>query len=161
MRWRLDHFWSLSKSNGRSPAFKVNWPIKASFSDDRVVLLRKIVLAWTWTLLKGRYNASIQTKSNIYETHVNQSTANIRAMSSVGSPTAARTNSIVTSPACGTEAAPIAARVAVMLKHQTNSIRKHNNCSCDEYMQSWMVSESLYFYDHVDCICSPRGWSTL
>lgn len=37
-------------------------------------------------------------------------------MSSVGSPTAASTITIVTRPACGTPAAPTDAAVAVMLK---------------------------------------------
>ena len=41
-------------------------------------------------------------------------------MSSVGSPTAVRTMSIVTRPASGTPAAPIAAAVAVTLQQETN-----------------------------------------
>lgn len=46
----------------------------------------------------------------------NQSTANISPTSSVGSPTAVRTITMVTSPASGTPAAPMAAAVAVMLR---------------------------------------------
>ena len=45
----------------------------------------------------------------------NQSTDNIRAMSPEGSPIVFNTMTIVTRPACGIPAAPILARVAVML----------------------------------------------
>jgi len=45
-----------------------------------------------------------------------QSTAMIRVMSSVGSPTEVNTITMVTRPACGMPAAPILAAVAVMLK---------------------------------------------
>ena len=40
----------------------------------------------------------------------------ISVMSSVGKPTAVNTITMVTRPACGTPAAPIAAAVAVILK---------------------------------------------
>jgi hypothetical protein len=46
---------------------------------------------------------------------MNQSTATIRVTSATGRPTAVRTIKIVTRPPCGTEAAPIDARVAVRL----------------------------------------------
>lgn len=49
------------------------------------------------------------------QTHSNQSTATSRLMSWVGRPTAVRIKSIVTSPALGMLAAPILARVAVIL----------------------------------------------
>lgn len=49
-------------------------------------------------------------------THSSQSTATRRLMSWVGSPTAVRIRSMVTSPALGILAAPTLARVAVMLK---------------------------------------------
>jgi len=51
----------------------------------------------------------------VSNTHSSQSTARMRATSSVGNPTADRTITIVTRPACGTPAAPIAAAVAVTL----------------------------------------------
>ena len=49
-------------------------------------------------------------------TYSSQSTATIRLISLVGSPTAVNTSSIVTNPALGTLAAPIEARVAVKLQ---------------------------------------------
>lgn len=45
-----------------------------------------------------------------------QSTAMMRVMSSVGSPTDVSTITMVTSPACGIPAAPMLAAVAVMLE---------------------------------------------
>lgn len=51
-----------------------------------------------------------------HDTHRNQSTAKIRLMSSVGSPTEVSTISIVMRPALGILAAPILAHVAVKLK---------------------------------------------
>lgn len=51
-------------------------------------------------------------------THRNQSTAKIRLMSSVGSPTEVSTISIVMRPALGILAAPILAHVAVKLKQK-------------------------------------------
>ena len=47
---------------------------------------------------------------------MNQSTATIRVTSPTGSPTAVKTIKMVTKPPCGTEAAPMEARVAVRLK---------------------------------------------
>lgn len=55
-------------------------------------------------------------KKCIRNTHRMKSTAKIRAMSSVGKPTAVSTITKVTSPACGMPAAPILANVAVMLR---------------------------------------------
>jgi hypothetical protein len=52
----------------------------------------------------------------IVHTYKNQSTARISVISSVGSPTAVSTITIVTRPACGTPAAPIEAAVEVILK---------------------------------------------
>lgn len=49
-------------------------------------------------------------------TYRNQSTTSIKVTSSIGNPTAARTITMVTRPACGTPAAPIEAAVAVILK---------------------------------------------
>ena len=49
------------------------------------------------------------------DTYRNQSTARIRLMSSVGSPTEVRTINMVISPALGILAAPILAQVAVTL----------------------------------------------
>ncbi len=49
------------------------------------------------------------------KTHRSQSTAMMREMSLVGSPTAVSTSSMVTRPALGTDAAPILASVAVKL----------------------------------------------
>jgi len=49
-------------------------------------------------------------------TYRNQSTARMRLTSSTGRPTDVRTINIVTSPALGMAAAPIAAQVAVKLK---------------------------------------------
>lgn len=57
----------------------------------------------TFFILKGK------------KTYKNQSTATIIVISSVGSPMAVSTRSIVTSPADGTDAAPILAAVAVKL----------------------------------------------
>lgn len=54
-------------------------------------------------------------------THRNQSTAMIRVMSSVGSPTEVSTITMVTKPACGMPAAPILAAVAVILKRNTQA----------------------------------------
>ena len=54
-------------------------------------------------------------------THRNQSTATMRPMSSVGRPTAVSTITMVTSPASGTPAAPIAAAVAVILRMTTTA----------------------------------------
>lgn len=51
-------------------------------------------------------------------TYKAQSTAIMRVMSSVGSPTEVSTITMVTSPACGIPAAPILAAVAVMLAEQ-------------------------------------------
>jgi hypothetical protein len=48
---------------------------------------------------------------------MSQSTARIFVTSSAGSPMALRTITMVTSPACGTLAAPIEARVAVILQN--------------------------------------------
>ena len=48
-------------------------------------------------------------------THRNQSTTRIKVTSSIGNPTAARTITMVTRPACGTPAAPMEAAVAVIL----------------------------------------------
>lgn len=45
-----------------------------------------------------------------------QSTATIKAMSSIGRPTEVSTITMVTKPALGTDAAPMAASVAVILK---------------------------------------------
>lgn len=53
-----------------------------------------------------------ESKTHAYN---NQSTARISATSSVGKPTADKTITMVTRPACGTPAAPIAAAVAVIL----------------------------------------------
>lgn len=53
-----------------------------------------------------------------HDTHRNQSTAKIRLMSSVGSPTEVSTISIVMRPALGILAAPILAHVAVKLKQK-------------------------------------------
>lgn len=49
----------------------------------------------------------------MWTTYSIQSTATIMEMSSVGRPTEVRTRSMVTSPADGTEAAPMEAAVAV------------------------------------------------
>lgn len=49
-------------------------------------------------------------------THNSQSMASILLTSSVGSPSAVSTITMVTMPACGTLAAPIDAAVAVMLR---------------------------------------------
>lgn len=49
------------------------------------------------------------------DTYKNQSTTKISVTSSIGSPTAANTITMVTKPACGTPAAPTEAAVAVML----------------------------------------------
>ena len=60
-------------------------------------------------------NQGFRILNNGYVTYNNQSMASIRATSSVGKPTAESTITIVTSPACGTPAAPMAAAVAVIL----------------------------------------------
>lgn len=51
-------------------------------------------------------------------THRAQSTAMMRLMSSVGSPTEVSTMTMVTSPAWGMPAAPMLAAVAVMLQRE-------------------------------------------
>lgn len=51
-------------------------------------------------------------------TYKNQSIGKIKVISSIGSPTAVKTIAMVTRPACGIPAAPIAAAVAVRLKHE-------------------------------------------
>ena len=64
---------------------------------------------------------AIRSRNKIISTtYKNQSIAYITSTPSVGSPTAVRTISIVTSPASGTPAAPIAAAVAVTLNTQHN-----------------------------------------
>ena len=60
------------------------------------------------------------TKLSKIITYKNQSTARIRLTSSTGRPTEVRTINIVTSPALGIAAAPIAAHVAVRLKRYTD-----------------------------------------
>jgi hypothetical protein len=55
-----------------------------------------------------------RNNAEIY-TYINQSTDHIRAMSSVGRPTACKTINMVTRPADGIPAAPMAAAVAVRL----------------------------------------------
>ena len=57
----------------------------------------------------------------MFFTHINQSIVNKSAMSSVGSPAAVRTMTIVTSPALGMEAAPILASTAVRLTNDNDS----------------------------------------
>lgn len=57
----------------------------------------------------------VQQNAEKNATYRNQSTATIIVMSSVGKPIAVNTSSMVTSPADGTEAAPILAAVAVRL----------------------------------------------
>lgn len=63
-------------------------------------------------------------KNNVKRTYSNQSTAMIRVMSSAGRPTTSSTITMVTKPACGIPAAPIAAAVAVILlrKHRSTEI---------------------------------------
>ena len=62
---------------------------------------------------------AIRSRNKIISTtYKNQSIAYMTSTPSVGSPTAVRTISIVTSPASGTPAAPIAAAVAVTLNTQ-------------------------------------------
>lgn len=63
------------------------------------------------------------------KTYRNQSTTSIKVTSSIGNPTAARTITMVTRPACGTPAAPIEAAVAVILKAKIErSIVNNQDC---------------------------------
>lgn len=64
----------------------------------------------------------MQRKENICTTYRAQSTAIIRVMSSVGSPTDVKTMTMVTRPACGIPAAPMLAAVAVMLLQTSRKI---------------------------------------
>ena len=61
------------------------------------------------------------------DTYSSQSTAMIRLMSLVGSPTAVNTSSMVTNPALGTLAAPILASVAVKLRVKQGKTRGKYN----------------------------------
>lgn len=54
----------------------------------------------------------------ISKTYRSQSTAMMRVTSSAGNPTALSTITMVTSPACGTPAAPMLAAVAVTLHEE-------------------------------------------
>ena len=71
-------------------------------------------------------------------THRNQSTTRIKVTSSIGNPTAARTITMVTRPACGTPAAPMEAAVAVMLLREF----RHFN-----FFLSLFQQELLYIID--------------
>lgn len=63
-------------------------------------------------------------------THNSQSIARIIVTSSVGNPTAVRTITMVTRPACGTPAAPIAAAVAVILEVNNLNLRNYIKLVC-------------------------------
>ena len=68
-------------------------------------------------------------KTIVQDSYRSQSTATMRLMSSVGSPTAVKTRIIVTRPALGMLAAPILARVAVKLRIKQNKIKNlKKNC---------------------------------
>lgn len=75
---------------------------------------------------------SIHLHASFQSTYRNQSIAMMSVTSSVGSPTAVSTITMVTRPAWGTPAAPMAAAVAVTLK------KTWHNCSFDFY-DTWPV----------------------
>lgn len=72
----------------------------------------------TWVKKERKSFNSPPPPTLSHDTHRNQSTAKIRLMSSVGSPTEVSTISIVMRPALGILAAPILAHVAVKLKQK-------------------------------------------
>lgn len=82
-------------------------------------------------------------------THRNQSTAMMRVMSSVGSPTEVRTITMVTRPAWGMPAAPILAAVAVILVYRKKDI--HNSNKCHLLIFSFLVFNNFFFH------CLPDG----
>lgn len=63
--------------------------------------------------MQANLGASVARVTKV--THRSQSTARMRAALSGSSPTATNTMTSVKNPACGTPAAPMLARVAVML----------------------------------------------
>lgn len=69
-------------------------------------------------------NSALIKKWFLHTAHVDtykaQSTAIMRVMSSVGSPTDVNTITMVTRPACGIPAAPMLAAVAVILENMVN-----------------------------------------
>lgn len=82
------------------------------------VVLPSVMCKYTLVSLKSHMYLTHTKKS----THRNQSTAMIRVMSSVGSPTEVSTITMVTRPAWGIPAAPMLAAVAVMLENYTKII---------------------------------------
>lgn len=80
-------------------------------------------------------------------THRNQSTAMMRVMSSVGSPTEVNTITMVTSPACGIPAAPILAAVAVMLFYNTKLyiLNSYLDKSCNVNISTSFDSVNINF----------------
>lgn len=80
-------------------------------------------------------------------THRNQSTAMMRVMSSVGSPTEVSTITMVTSPACGIPAAPILAAVAVMLFYNTKLyiLNSYLDKSCNVNISTSFDSVNINF----------------
>ena len=79
-------------------------------------------------------------------TYKNQSTTMMRVTSSIGSPTAARTITMVTRPACGTPAAPMEAAVAVMLrkKKKKSNFYYYNRFFLDNVF-CWLVDLFITF----------------
>lgn len=74
-------------------------------------------------------NKTVFIKKKQTKTYRNQSTTSIKVTSSIGNPTAARTITMVTRPACGTPAAPIEAAVAVILKAKIErSVVNNQDC---------------------------------
>eukprot|EP00108_Taenia_solium_P006307 TsM_000966200 transcript=TsM_000966200 gene=TsM_000966200 len=67
--------------------------------------------------------AAILGSQKMQQTNSIQSTAKMRAMSLIGRPTEVSTITIVTRPALGTAAAPMAANVAVMLDEDTATLK--------------------------------------
>ena len=93
----------------------------------------------------------VSLRDTSYEefTYNNQSTASITATSSVGNPTADNTITMVTKPAWGTPAAPIAAAVAVMLDKD-----KDLNEVCwlgyMRTMSNWLLRRAYLNHAHKD-----------
>lgn len=79
-------------------------------------------------LIKSGKSKYIKQKQELFNTYKNQSMDRISVISLIGRPTAVSTIVMVTSPACGTPAAPMAAAVAVRLKKGKNNVNSRIVC---------------------------------
>lgn len=86
-----------------------------------------------------------------HDTHRNQSTAKIRLMSSVGSPTEVSTISIVMRPALGILAAPILAHVAVKLKQKKDIEANSDETNTLKNSNMKYMYDTNYFLKNLQC----------